>query len=635
MRRIIPTLLALCLGISAQAAPLQIRLLETTDIHMNLLDWDYYQDRPTAEFGLARTATLIKAARAERVNTLLIDNGDLLQGTPLGDHVAHVVPLKKGEVHPAIRVLNALHYDAANIGNHDFNYGLPLLRQAMAGARYPYVNANVMLASDPSRNAFAPHTILTRHFKDEDGKTETLRIGVVGVVPPQIMEWDRANLSGKVVAQDMIEAATREVKKLRARHVDLVVLVAHSGLSPDAEQPPGSEYVAVQLAAIPGIDALLLGHQHAEFPGPQFEGFPSADLTQGTLHGVPAVMPGRWGNHLGLIDLTLDRSGKGWKVVSSKVSLRAVFDAKTRKPLVEADPEIGRLIAAEHAGTLEDMRRQVAQTRSPIFSYFAMVTDDPSVQVVSDAQAAYARELLKGTPDAALPLLSAASPFKAGGRQGISFYTDIPAGPLLAKNVADLYIYPNTVTVVKMSGAEVREWLEMSAGIYLRIDPKGAPEQELIDPASRSYNFDTLDGLTYEIDVTQPARYDIEGKLVAPETHRIQALSYQGKPVDAAAQFLVVTNNYRANGGGHFPALNASRIINASTMETREAVGQYLAQQGTMDVRADGNWHIRHVPGIKLRFTSSEKAEAYLPLVPGVRLVRKLEGGAALYELAD
>jgi len=635
MRRLLLSF-ALCLGLAAaHAAPLQIRLMETTDIHMNLLDWDYYQDRPSAELGLARTATLIKAARQESANSLLFDNGDLLQGTPLGDHVAHAAPWSKDEVHPAIRVLNALHYDAANIGNHDFNYGLPLLRQAIAGARFSYVNANVMLASDANRHAFVPSTILTRRFKDAAGKSHLLRIGVVGVVPPQIMQWDHRNLEGKVIARDMIEAATSEVRKLRAKGVDLVVLIAHTGLSPDADQPPGGEYVAAQLSAIPGIDALLLGHQHAEFPSAQFAGFPGADLEQGTLHGVPAVMAGHWGSHLGLVDLSLDRVGKHWKVIKAQVSLRPIFDAATRQPLVDADPEIGRLIAREHSGTLEDMRRPVAQTRSPIFSYFATVMDDPSVQIVSDAQAAYARELLKGTPEADLPMLSAAAPFKAGGRQGISFYTDIPAGPLLAKSVAELYIYPNLVTVVKVSGAEVREWLEMSAGIFLRIDPKGPPEQDLVDPAARSYNFDTIDGVTYEIDVTQPARYDIEGKLVAPDSHRIQALRWQGKPIDETAQFIVVTNNYRANGGGHFPALNASRIVNASPAETREAVAQYLARQGTMDARADGNWRLRPVPGIRLRFTTSEKAEAYLPLVPGITLVRKLGGGAALFELSE
>jgi len=630
-------LLALSLPLSfalhaAGAAPLQIRLLETTDIHMNLLDWDYYQDRTTPEFGLARTATLIARARAEQPNSLLFDNGDLLQGTPLGDHVARIEPLKRGEVHPAIRVLNALHYDAANIGNHDFNYGLPLLRQAIAGARFPYVNANAMQADQPKRHAFTPSIVLTRSFKDKAGKTQKLRIGVIGLVPPQIMQWDHANLEGKLIATDMVEAARTEAAHLRPR-VDLLIVIAHTGLDRDADLPPGSEYMAAQLATIPGVDALLLGHQHAEFPGPQFVDYPHADAVNGRLHGVPAVMPGHWGSHLGQIDLRMDRVNDKWKVLESKSSLRPIFDATRREPLVQADPQIGKLIAHEHEGTLQDMRRPVAETATPIFSHFAMVGDDPSVQIVSDAQAAYARELLQGTPDAALPLLSAAAPFKAGGRQGSANYTEIAAGPLLAKNVADLYVYPNTIQIVKLTGAEVREWLEMSASALSRIDPAGPAEQDLVEPNARSYNFDTIDGVTYEIDVTQASRYDIDGKLMHPESHRIAGLSYQGKPIDEAAPFLVVTNNYRANGGGHFPGLDASRIVNATPTETRQALSDYLARLGRVEVKADNNWRIKPVPGIKLRFVSAASAERYLPLVPRIKLVRKQEAGWALYEL--
>jgi len=626
------TLAAAFAATAAQAAPLQLRLLETTDIHMNLLDWDYYQDRPTPEFGLARTVSLIKQARSEQANTLLFDNGDLLQGTPLGDHVARIEPLKKGAVHPAIRILNALHYDAANIGNHDFNYGLPLLRQAIAGARFPYVNANAMQATTPTRHAFTPSIVLTRSFKDEAGQTQKLRIGVIGVVPPQILQWDHANLEGRLIATDMVEAAQREAAKLRGK-VDVLVVIAHTGLDRDADLPSGSEYMAAQLATIPGVDALLLGHQHAEFPGAQFAGYPNADAVNGRLHGVPAVMPGHWGSHLGQIDLKLDKVGGHWKVLDSKSTLRPIFDAAKREPLVEADPLVGHLIAHEHEGTLQDMRSPVAENLTPIFSHFAMVGDDPSVQIVSDAQAAYARELLKGTPDAALPLLSAAAPFKAGGRQGSANYTEIAAGPLLAKNVADLYVYPNLVTIVKIRGAEVREWLEMSASALRRINPAGPAEQDLVDPNARSYNFDTIDGVTYEIDVTQPTRYDIDGKLVNPQSHRVVGLSYQGKPIDENAQFLVVTNNYRANGGGHFPGLDASRIVNATPMETRQALANYLARAGKVNAMADGNWRIQPVPGVKLLFVSAASAERYLPLVPRIKLVRKQEAGWALYEL--
>ncbi len=611
-----------------QAQTLKLRLLETSDLHMNLLDWDYYQDKQSSEVGLVRAAALIAQARSETPNSLLFDNGDLLQGTPLGDRAAR----HPSAVHPAIRLLNALRYDAANLGNHDFNYGLPALRLAMKGAKFPYINANVMLPN--GKQAFAPTALLTRKFMDTAGQPHTLKVGLIGVVPPQILEWDRQNLAGRVTADDMVQTARKLVPRLRAQGADLVLVIAHTGLDRDASLPPGSEYVAVQLAQVPGVDALLLGHQHEEFPGGFFKDYPGVDIEHGQIHGVPATMPGRWGSDLGVIDLTLERGEDGhWKVASSQGGVRPIFDTVKRKPLVEADAQLARLVAPEHEATLADMRRPVARISAPLFSYFSQVMDDPSVQIVSDAQAAYARRLLRGTKLEGLPLLSAAAPFKAGGRQGVSAYTDIPAGAIAAKNVADLYLYPNTVQVVKIKGADVREWLEMAAGQYRHIDPAGPAVQELLDLDARSYNTDTVDGVSYEIDVTQDARYSFDGKLIHPESHRIQNLKYQGQPVDEAAELLVVTNNYRANGGGHFPGIDSSHIVLDTPMETRQVLSAYIAAQKVLTPKSDGNWHVMPVPGVRLQFTSSAAGVKYLPLVPGACLSGLLEGGWARYEL--
>ena len=212
-------LLAAWPGTQAWAAEIRLRILQTTDVHMNLLAYDYYQDKATDEYGLARTITLIKGARAEARNSLLFDNGDLLQGSPLGDYVARIRPLPTGEVHPAYKVLNLLNVDAANIGNHEFNFGLPFLRQAIAGANFPYVSANVMVDEpgvprEQARHAFTPYVILDRTFTDEAGAKHVLKVGVIGFVPPQIMVWDRAHLEGRVFATDIQETARRLVPRL-------------------------------------------------------------------------------------------------------------------------------------------------------------------------------------------------------------------------------------------------------------------------------------------------------------------------------------------------------------------------------------------------------------------------------------
>ena len=626
-------------SLPAQAERLKLRVLETTDVHMHLLAWDYYQDKPTEEYGLARTATLIRQAREQSPNTLLFDNGDLLQGSPLGDYVARLQPLAAGQVHPAFKILQALKVDAATLGNHEFNYGLPFLRQSLATAGIPVVSANVHVDDgdgnpDNDPHAFTPYVILERGFTGEDGGRHTLKVGVIGLVPPQILMWDRQHLQGRLTVRDMPETARRLVPEMKARGADLVVVLAHTGLERSGSARM-DENVVARIAQVPGVDAILFGHSHGEFPGPFFAPYPKVDLARGTVHGVPAVMAGRWGDHLGVIDLVLDNASGRWQVVDSRAHLRPVWDRAARKSLAAPDPEISRLIAAEHEGTLQAMRAEIARTRAPIQSYFAQVADDPSVQVVSQAQIAYVKRALAGTPHATLPVLSAAAPFKTGGRQGWSYYTDIPAGPLALRHVADLYVYPNTVKAVKLTGAQVREWLEMSATQFNRIDPQGPAEQNLVNPAFPSYNFDTLDGVSYRIDVTQPARYDRSGTLVSPGARRIVDLRFDGQPIDDQAEFIVATNNYRASGGGAFPGLaGGQRIVLDAPDENREALVQYLRAQKELDPSADGNWRIQPVPGVKLRFVSGAGGIAHLARHPQVRLVRDNGDGSALFELA-
>lgn len=639
---------AACLATGAaalHAEQLQLRLLETTDVHMNLLSYDYYQDKPTDQYGLARTISLIKAARNEVPNSLLFDNGDLLQGNPLGDVVARVAPLQPGQTHPAYKVMNPLGYDAANLGNHEFNYGLDFLRRAIAGAGFPYVNANVLLAdgkqdSAAPTQAFTPYVLLDRSFKDASGKEHKIRVGVIGFVPPQIMQWDKANLEGKVVTQDMVTMAQRYVPEMRAKGAQLVVAIPHSGFE-KGEVGSFAENAVSRLAEVPGVDAILFGHAHAEFPGKAFASYPKVNIERGTINGVPAVMPGRWGDHLGVIDLTLDNSNGSWKVVGSQASIRPIFDRAAKQSLAQEDPMVMQLIAAEHQRTLEYVRNKVAVSSAPIYSYFAQVTDDPSIQIVSNAQIAYVKRAMQGTDYEKYPVLSAAAPFKAGGRQGWSYYTDIPAGPLAIKHMADLYIYPNTLKAMLITGAEVREWLEMSAGQFLRIDPQGPARQPLINDAFPSYNFDVIDGVAYEIDVSQAARYDTKGQLANADAHRIRNLRFEGKPIADNARFIVATNNYRAFGGGNFPGLKADKVVLDAPDENRQALVEYLRMSDklsadhTVNPRADGNWRIAPIPGAHPTFLSGSAASRFLDQHPGIRLVQDNGDGSALYELLD
>ena len=631
----------LCVTSAGAETRASLRILETTDIHMHVVDYDYFQDRPTVTAGLSRTATLIKQARAEVKNSVLVDNGDLLQGNPLGDFVARQRGLGDEETHPVYKAMNLLDYTVGNIGNHEFNYGLEFLDKSIAGANFPYISANVFHDdgdSDPTNDVpyFDPYVIIDKELLANDGSRQSIQIGFIGFVPPQIMQWDQSHLEGRVVAHDMVRAAERLVPRMREEGADVVVAIPHSGLSIATRQGM-EENATYYLSQVEGIDALMFGHSHRVFPGEAYADLPGADLEAGTINGVPATMPGFWGSHLGYVDLELEVSDEGeWRVVGGRGTVRPIYERRNGEAvaLVEPDSDIEAAVSADHAAAVAYVRTAVGELSSPITSYFALVRDDPSVQIVTDAQRRYVERLMKGTEYEGLPVLSASAPFKTGGRGGGEYFTVIPAGEIALKHVADLYIYPNTVRAVLLNGDEVREWLEMSAGLFNQIDPQSEVEQPLINRRFPSFNFDVIDGVTYRIDVSQPARYDRDGELINEGSHRIVDLQYRGRAVTRDQSFVVATNNYRAGGGGDFPGLDGSNIVVEAPDSNRDVLAAYILDQQTIDPSADGNWSFVPLGGDPVvTFRSSVNAASSLDDDAAIELRSVEENGAGLYRL--
>lgn len=623
---------------STGAATVELRILETTDLHVNIVNYDYFADKPTDEYGLAKTATLIKQARSEAKNSLLIDNGDLIQGNPLGDYVATVDKLQEGETHPVYKAMNLLGYDAGNFGNHEFNYGLDFLKTAVKGSNFPYVNANIYLDDkdqDPSndKNAFTPYLILDKEVTDSTGAKHKLKVGIIGFVPPQILSWDKAHLEGKLVTKDIVETAKKFVPQMKKEGADLIIAVPHSGFE-DIPQTPLMENSVLYLSKVEGIDAILFGHAHKVFPDASFEGKTGVDLAKGTINGVPAVEPGYWGNNLGIIDLTLERSGDAWSVKNSKVAVKPIFDTVNKKSLVDADPTIWDAIQEDHEHTLEYVRGPVGKTSAPINSWFALIQDDPSIQIVTNAQKWYVEKHLQGTEYEGVPVLSAGAPFKAGGRQGANYYTDIPAGDIAIKNVADLYLYSNTVNAVLVTGAELKEWLEWSAGQFNQIDPAKTEAQELVNYDFPTYNFDVIDGVTYQIDVTKPAKYDAKGGVLNEKSSRIVNLSYNGKPIDPAQKFVVASNNYRASSS-KFANPDGKRIILASPDENRQVIIDYIRENGTINPTADGNWSLAPFGKANVTFATSPAAKETASKSGSLKYLADTKDGYATFQLSS
>ena len=614
------TLLATLIAASVQAATVDLRILETTDLHSNMMDFDYYKDTPTEKFGLVRTASLIDAARGEVKNSVLVDNGDLIQGSPLGDYMA-TRGLKKGEIHPVYKAMNTLDYTVGNLGNHEFNYGLTYLHDALAGAKFPYVNANIIDVKT-QKPLFTPYLIKETNVVDQDGKKQTLKIGYIGFVPPQIMTWDKANLDGKVTVNDITETARKYVPEMREKGADLVVVVAHSGLSADPYQAMAENSV-YYLSEVPGVDAILFGHAHAVFPGKDFASIKGADIEKGTLNGVPSVMPGMWGDHLGVVDLVLNNDGGSWKVTQSKAEARPIYDATAKKSLAAEDKKLVDVLKHDHDATREFVSKPIGKSADNMYSFLALVQDDPTVQVVNMAQKAYAEHFVQGDPDLAkLPVLSAAAPFKVGGRKNDpASYVEVEKGQLTFRNAADLYLYPNTLVVVKATGQEVKEWLECSAGQFNQIDPHSSKPQSLINwDGFRTYNFDVIDGVNYQIDVTQPAKYDGECQAINPQAERIKNLTFNGKAIDPNATFLVATNNYRAYGG-KFAGTGDGHIAFASPDENRSVLAAWISAEskkaGEIRPAVDNNWRLAPIHSdtpldIRFETSPSDKAAAFI-----------------------
>ncbi|MDX7987444.1 bifunctional 2',3'-cyclic-nucleotide 2'-phosphodiesterase/3'-nucleotidase [Xenorhabdus sp. 12] len=635
--------LAMLVAFNVNAATVDLRVMETSDIHSNLIDFDYFKDKSTEQFGLVRTANLIKAAKGEATNAILVDNGDLIQGSPLADYMA-AKGLKEGDVHPAHQLMNTMGYTVGNFGNHEFNFGLEYLKKAIAGAKFPYINANIMDAKT-GKNYFTPYIIVDTPVKDRDGKEHTIKIGYIGFVPPQISIWDKANLDGKVVVNDITETAKKFVPQMKKEGADLIIAIPHSGFSQEPYKAMAENSV-YYLSEVPGINAIMFGHAHGVFPSKEYADVKGVDVANGTVNGIPAVMPGQWGDHLGVVDMVINNDSGTWKVESAKAEARPIYDKAHKKALVERDSKLATIIDKDHQGTRDFVGKFIGKASANMYSYLALIQSDPTVQIVNDAQVDYTKRFVQGDPNLeGIPVLAAAAPFKAGGRKNApADFVEVEKGDLTFRNAADLYLYPNTLVVVKATGADVVEWLECSAGMFNQIDPNSTKPQELLNwDGFRTYNFDTISGVDYKIDLTQPAKYDTDCQLVHKDANRIKNVTYQGKPIDPKATFLIATNNYRGYGG-KFAGTGEDHIAFASPDENRTILASYISRvtkkKGVVSTQAANNWSflpIKTDKKLDIRFETSpsEKAAKFIKehAQYPVKYLKNDDIGFAIYQL--
>lgn len=547
-------------------------ILGTTDLHSHVFDWDYYTDAAYTDkagnsVGIARVATLVKQQRAAKGadRVLLVDAGDIIQGTSLAYYYARVDPItgtggKHGPVHPMAIAMNAMKYDAAALGNHEFNYGIETLRRFEKQCRFPLLGANALDART-LRPAFQPYTVKRLRVPG----APDIKVGVLGLTNPGIALWDKDNVSGKMAFTGLVEQAKKYVPRMRALGCDVVFLTDHSGL--DGSSSYGDELPYVENASnlvaeqVPGIDAILVGHTHTEVS--------SYTVTNaGTGKDVVLSEPYCYGMRLTVFDFELELAHGQWKVTSTRAQ---TLDSKA----VAEDAEITELLTADHELVVKYVNTPVGTCTADLSAAEACWKDVPVMDFIHQVQTAAVATGLS-TADAALPLISVAAPF--------SRTADIPRGDVTIRDVAGLYIYDNTLYGKKLTGAQLKDYLEYAARYYHRV-PSGTEVGTATLTNANSfwdYMYDTAAGVDYDIDIAQA------------EGSRIRNLTHQGVPVADDQVFVVAVNNYRANGGSGYPHIAAADIAYSSTDEIRQLMIDYVTSKGVLDPAdfADGNWRL-------------------------------------------
>lgn len=578
-----------------------LRLLATTDLHAQMTARDLCSGAALAGRGLTRLATLIAEARAGAETALLFDNGDFLTGSPLSDEAEGAALV--------VAAMNRLGYDAVGLGNHEFSRGLPFLAGALAAAEFPVLSANLRQAGGGP--LFRPHVILRLMVRDGAGRSWPVAVGVTSVLPVQTALWERHHLQGQVTVRPLLAAVRAEVRALRRRGAEVVVVLAHCGLAEDESRPRDRVNLARAVAGLAGVDAVIAGHTHAVFPpGP----------VRGSGEGAALVLPGAMGSHLAVIDLRLRRQGCRWQVAGHESALRAT-QPEGAGPVPE-DAALTALAAPLLRRLEQRLDRPVCHSPQPLETCFALVRDGAVARLLAGAMLAHVGA--SGVAGA-LPVVAAVAPPRTGGRGGPGNYLALPAGPLRERDLAGLVPFDDAVVAVEMRGRHLRRWLERAAGLFRQVAP-GARDAPLLRPGVPGFLFDAIYGLDYRIDLAAPAWSGGRGL----QAGRIRDLHHAGRPVAPGDSFVLVTTSHRLAGGGAFPLPGRLRPLPLPVQGLREVLRAALTGAGGAAVTAPPAWSFVPMPGTTACFDSAPGAR---PPDAGIEPLGAAPGGFQRFRL--
>ncbi|MBI3952224.1 MAG: bifunctional metallophosphatase/5'-nucleotidase [Acidobacteria bacterium] len=521
---------------NAPPARATLTILGTTDLHGNIDPIDYFTDTP-ANRGLAKVFTLVKQVRRQQPNTLLIDSGDCIQGTPLVyyHNVKNPTP-----AHPMMLVMSYMGYDGMAVGNHEFNFGLHIIEKARREVGFPWLSANTYRTADGS-NYFTP-TIVR--------EVAGVRVGILGLTTPAIPTWENPENYAGLEFRNPVEEARRWVPILREKErCDIVVVAVHMGLDRDLttgkvwpQDAPGDNQAYQIAESVPGIDIIFMGHTHRKTP----EAF---------VNGVLLTNAGQWAENLARVDVELERSSdERWKMVAKHSQVIPVGDS------VVADPEILDIAKPYHEETQKWLSTAIGETPVALDGRDARFRDTAIIDLIHRVQ------MDVGKAD-----VSMAAMFNPS--------VHIDAGLVTVRQIASLYIYENTLVVLEITGQQLKQALEHSAE-YFQTYRAGATPAQLINMQMPGFNFDMAEGVNYDIDLRRPVG------------DRVVNLTYQGKPVRPDQKFRLATNNYRVNGGGGFTMYRNAPVVYKSSQEIRNLIIEWVRQHRVIPAEPSHNWRL-------------------------------------------
>ncbi len=514
-------------------------ILVTSDIHGYIQPVDY-RTREEIPSGLAKLATLIKEERMKFPNLLLIDNGDMLQGSPFAAYAA----AHASGVHPCIEVMNNLQYDAAVPGNHEFNYGFETLKRAVKTSRFPWLSSNILFKESGEPALGRPYTVKWIENK--------LKVVILGATTHYIPQWEKASHIEGLEFSDALESVKEWAAYIREHeHPDILIISYHGGFECDlgngqaTERLTGENQAYAICTEVPGIDVLITGHQHR--------------LIAEELNGVLVVQTGSNGQALGHLTIELEHSGSGWLVVSKAARLLKLEADKA------ADVEIMALTGETERKTQEWLDQPIGATEGDLSvsdPFECRSAPNPFIQFIHQVQLE-----ATGAEISAAALLSE----ETKGFGSI----------ITVRDVLSTFVYPNTLTVLRLTGEDIRLALEQSAAYFvLAADGKLGISEAYLQPKAQHYNYDMWAGIEYDINLSLPV-----GK-------RITRLSRDGEELSMTAEYTVVMNSYRAGGGGNFDMFRGKPVLYEGAEDMADLAVGYIRSKSVLRASDDRNWRL-------------------------------------------